>query len=84
MGVEMEGGKPGWNDAMNGLPGLLGSSMPETYEMLRIIKYLEGALTRYPLPVSFPKVFSDFVWIVMAALDKYETSGAIFTRWSYH
>jgi hypothetical protein len=22
MGVEMEGGKPGWNDAMNGLPGL--------------------------------------------------------------
>jgi len=24
MGVEMEGGKPGWNDAMNGLPGLLG------------------------------------------------------------
>ena len=27
MGVEMEGGKPGWNDAMNGLPGILGSSM---------------------------------------------------------
>ena len=21
MGVEYEGGKPGWNDAMNGLPG---------------------------------------------------------------
>ncbi|NLZ82877.1 MAG: cellobiose phosphorylase, partial [Clostridiales bacterium] len=30
MGVEMEGGKPGWNDAMNGLPGLLGSGMSET------------------------------------------------------
>ncbi len=27
MGVEMEGGKPGWNDAMNGLPGLLGESL---------------------------------------------------------
>ena len=25
IGVEMEGGKPGWNDAMNGLPGLFGS-----------------------------------------------------------
>ena len=37
MGVEMEGGKPGWNDAMNGLPGLLGSGMPETFEMLRIL-----------------------------------------------
>ena len=23
MGVEMEGGKPGWNDAMNGLPGTI-------------------------------------------------------------
>ena len=30
MGVEMEGGKPGWNDAMNGLPGLVGSGMAET------------------------------------------------------
>lgn len=28
LGVEMEGGKPGWNDALNGLPSLLGSSMP--------------------------------------------------------
>ena len=24
MGVEYEGGKPGWNDAMNGLCGLFG------------------------------------------------------------
>ncbi len=31
MGVEMEGGKPGWYDALNGLAGLLGSSMAETY-----------------------------------------------------
>ena len=30
MGVEMEAGRPGWYDALNGLPGLLGSSMPET------------------------------------------------------
>ena len=28
MGIEMEAGKPGWNDAMNGLPGLFGSEMP--------------------------------------------------------
>ena len=41
MGVEMEGGKPGWNDAMNGLPGLFGSSMPETFETLRILKFLK-------------------------------------------
>lgn len=27
MGIEMEGGKPGWYDALNGLPGIFGSSM---------------------------------------------------------
>ena len=36
MGVEMEGGKPGWNDAMNGLPGLFGSGTPETFELKRL------------------------------------------------
>lgn len=40
MGIEMEGGKPGWNDAMNGLPGILGSGMPETYEALRILQFV--------------------------------------------
>src|SRR5690606_31694054 len=37
MGVEMEGDKPGWNDAMNGLPGLFGSGMSETFELKRIV-----------------------------------------------
>lgn len=41
MGIEMEGGKPGWNDAMNGLPGLLGSSMAETLELNRLLAFLE-------------------------------------------
>lgn len=41
MGIEMEGGKPGWNDAMNGLPGLFGSSMAETLELNRLLAFLE-------------------------------------------
>lgn len=40
LGVEMEGGKPGWNDACNGLPGLFGSSMPETLELKRVVDFL--------------------------------------------
>lgn len=40
MGVEMEGGKPGWNDAMNGLPGLIGSGMAEALELERIVNFL--------------------------------------------
>lgn len=43
MGIEMEGGKPGWNDAMNGLPGLFGSSMAETLELNRLLSFLEGS-----------------------------------------
>lgn len=40
IGVEMEGGKPGWNDAMNGLPGLFGSGISETIELKRIVEFL--------------------------------------------
>ena len=40
MGIEMEGGRPGWNDAMNGLPGLFGSGMPETMELVRLLNFL--------------------------------------------
>ncbi len=40
IGVEMEGGKPGWNDAMNGLPGLFGSGISETIELRRILDFL--------------------------------------------
>lgn len=29
MGIEYEGGRPGWLDSMNGLPGMVGSGMPE-------------------------------------------------------
>ena len=53
MGVEMEGGKPGWNDACNGLPGLVGSGMAETMELERIVNFLktEMDMTRtYALP----------------------------------
>lgn len=40
MGIEMEAGKPGWNDALNGLPGLFGSSMAEQVELHRLVKFL--------------------------------------------
>ncbi|MBR5383868.1 MAG: cellobiose phosphorylase [Clostridia bacterium] len=44
LGVEMDGGKPGWNDAMNGLPGMIGSSMPETLELRRLVRFLLEAV----------------------------------------
>ena len=48
MGIEMECEKPGWNDAMNGLPGLFASAMSETIELLRLIDFAIEGLKAYP------------------------------------
>jgi len=39
-GVEMDSDKPDWNDAVNGLPGLFGSSSNEAMELLRLLRDL--------------------------------------------
>lgn len=53
-GVQMEGGKPGWYDALNGLPALFGSSMPDSYELLRLIDYLLELLVESGRKVQLP------------------------------
>lgn len=40
IGIEMEADKPSWYDALNGLPGLLGSSLCETIELKRFCTFL--------------------------------------------
>ncbi len=47
-GIEMEAGKPGWYDALNGLPGIFGSSMCETIELERMITFVLSIVNRYP------------------------------------
>src|SRR5207302_4668253 len=44
MGLEMEADKPGWCDSLNGLPGLFGSSMSESFELLRWARFLRRYL----------------------------------------
>lgn len=55
MGIEMEAGRPGWYDALNGLPGLFGSSMPETYELLRLVDFLLESLGQAPRKTELPR-----------------------------
>ena len=45
-GVEMEADKPNWYDALNGLPGLIGSSSCETFEIKRTCQFVLGAFQR--------------------------------------
>jgi hypothetical protein len=55
MGIQMEAGRPGWYDALNGLPGLFGSSMPESYELLRLVNFMIAALDEAPQAVDLPQ-----------------------------
>lgn len=66
MGVEMEGGKPGWYDALNGLPGMFGSSMNETYELCRMLDYTVDVLKKYNMELSVLKEVS----ILLDGLDR--------------
>lgn len=61
MGIEMEGGKPGWYDALNGMPGMFGSSMAETYELARMLDYTISVLEKYPAKVMILKELSKFL-----------------------
>ena len=44
LGIEMESDKPNWCDALNGLPGLFGSSSAESLELLRLVSFLNKGL----------------------------------------
>lgn len=68
MGIEYEGGRPGWNDAMNGLPGMVGSGMPETFELHQLLKYVKKVVGKYQRPVVVPAELKTLVDEVNAAL----------------
>ncbi len=61
MGIEMEGGKPGWYDALNGLPGLFGSSMAETYELERMLLYCIKAAKKYSGNIRLLREAADYL-----------------------
>ncbi|MDD3796665.1 MAG: hypothetical protein PHE06_12025 [Lachnospiraceae bacterium] len=71
MGIEMEGGKPGWYDALNGLPGLLGSSMAEAYELERLLEYMEKILEQQTGTVTIPVEVLELAVVIRQAGDDY-------------
>ncbi len=65
IGIEMEANKPNWYDALNGLPGLLGSSISETFELKRWALFVKTSLNELNVPdsqkVEFFEELADFV-----------------------
>ena len=48
VGLSYEADRPGWNDALNGIPGLFGSGISEAIELHRLVRFLQKATRKYP------------------------------------
>jgi hypothetical protein len=85
MGIEMEADKPSWCDALNGLPGLFGSSMADSYDLLRLIGFLQQHLSECAaLNIELPIEIYELMQEILAALGvdkKDESNNRDFCYW---
>lgn len=72
MGIEMEADKPGWNDALNGLPGLFGSGMAETLELKRLLEFIINTCGGRDRTVDLPVEVARFYQKVNQLLLSYQ------------
>lgn len=81
-GIEMESDKPGWYDALNGLPGLFGSSVAETAELLKLTKFIKGSIVELQLQaIDFPKEVQEYIEGISGALKKWVDNKDAFDYW---
>lgn len=59
MGIEYEAGRPGWDDANNGIPGMIGSGMPESFELKALLQYLLHVAKDYGRSFDIPEELYD-------------------------
>eukprot|EP00808_Paulinella_micropora_P015757 g78189.t1 len=81
MGVEMEAGRPGWLDAMNGMPGWFGSGMPETYEVLRHLRYLQEVNNKIKRDILIHSEFGTMLQRVSESLKTYQQDKNLWKYW---
>ncbi len=76
MGIEMEADRPAWCDALNGLPGLFGSSLSETFELLRLLTFLSAHLPENAAGcLHLPEEAVDLLEKIAGCLRSYQASG---------
>ncbi|MCF8413426.1 MAG: hypothetical protein K9G44_08440 [Melioribacteraceae bacterium] len=78
MGIEMESEKPGWYDALNGLPGMFGSSMSETVELQRLLKLILSINGKYKRNAKLP---TEFYELFKSVQDTLSNEVSAFERW---
>ncbi|CAM4093731.1 cellobiose phosphorylase [Mesobacillus thioparans] len=72
MGVEMEANKPGWNDSMNGLPGIFGSAMSETLELKRLLEFVIASGENAELKITLPAEVVDLAESVVESMNQFK------------
>jgi len=82
IGIEMEANKPNWYDALNGLPGLLGSSISETFEVKRFAVFVKDAIDQLKLEneINLP-VFNELVDFIQGLTHVLSTESDAFKYW---
>lgn len=81
VGVEMESDKPNWYDALNGLPGLIGSSISETLEVKRNIQFLLKSFTKLNLKDETYKIFIELKEYMESLTELLSKDSDAFTYW---
>jgi len=78
----MEAEKPGWCDALNGLPGLFGSSTHEAFALQRALGYVRTRLqaNHRAQPIELPDEVADLIRSVTRAL-KASDAHDFFATW---
>ncbi len=82
IGIEMEAEKPNWYDALNGLPGLLGSSISETLELKRYAMFVLSSLDQLACSnQDRVEVFHELADFIHGLADALTTSIDPLTYW---
>lgn len=71
IGIEMEANKPGWNDAMNGLPGIFGSGVNEAAELKRLIQFILEASSNFKKHIKLPVEMAELMEKTLESLKHY-------------
>jgi len=80
IGIEMEADRPGWCDALNGLPGIFGSAVNETIELLRLVDFTRLALDSPDGSCDLPMELAEFIAGLQRLLAEPEPSAERFWR----
>jgi hypothetical protein len=82
IGIDMEANKPSWYDSLNGLPGLLGSSICETLELKRFALFTLSALDKIGVDSSeHVAVFDELALFIRELTDIFQKGMTDLERW---